>query len=95
MSAEQRVVSFVVLVSWLIWGGVMAYSWANANARAHVYSEQMVPSFLAFLSEFPLETVQDMPFESLSRNQQKANGTRDGSHVAQRGYGTGSAGPTT
>ena len=67
MSAEQRVVSFVVLVSWLIWGGVMAYSWTNANARAHVYSEQMVPSFLDFLSEFPLETVQDMPFESLSR----------------------------
>lgn len=84
MSAEQRVVSFVVLVSWLIWGGVMAYSWTNANTRAHVYSEQMVPSFLDFLSEFPLETVQDMPFESLSRNQQKANGTRDRSRVAQR-----------
>ncbi|MDE0978561.1 MAG: helix-hairpin-helix domain-containing protein [Flavobacteriales bacterium] len=84
MSAEQRVVSFVVMVSWLIWGVVMACSWTNASTRAQVYSQQMVPSFLDFLSQFPLETVAKIPFQSSSRNEHDANNSHVGLRVAQR-----------
>ena len=84
MSAEQRVISFVVMVSWLIWGGVMACSWANANARAEVYSQQMVPSFLDFLSEFPIETVRGMPIAYTSIPQEDANLTGVEVRVTQR-----------
>ena len=84
MSAEQRVVSFVVMVSWLIWAVVMAYSWTNASARAQVYSQQRVPSFLDFLSQFPLETVAKTPFQSSSRNQHDTNNYQVGLRVAQR-----------
>lgn len=84
MSAEQRVVSLVVMVSWLIWGGVMSYSWAKANARAEVYSQQMVPSFLDFLSELPLETVQEKPIDSSSRRPQGSNFTSVEARITQR-----------
>jgi hypothetical protein len=56
MNAEQRLLSYLVLISWIVWGGLLMRSRNDAEQLGQGSAAQMVPAFLEFLSDYPVSS---------------------------------------
>lgn len=55
LNAEQRLLSFFIMLSWLAFSFVKLYDVGSSEQRQNELKDAMVPSFLEFLSSYPVD----------------------------------------